>query len=298
MSKQANKTMIGTFVVSAIILAVAGIIIFGSGKIFKKTAKYVMYFEGSINGLNKGSAVVWRGVKIGSVINITLQADTKDLTINIPIIIEIDPSKINIIKEASVQNEPEPIARMIKRGLKAQLQMQSFVTGMLMIDLDFRPDSPIKLVDTNKEYPEIPTVPSTMESLTKQIAKFPVEEMLEKIQSTITGIEKIASSPDILEGIQSINETVKDAQKVIKKVDSQVDGLADTFRKVADATNEAVNQAQKTLLTADNILGKNSEVIIQLNETLRELSAAASSISDLADYLERHPESLLKGKRK
>ena len=298
MSKQANKTMIGAFVVSALILTIAGIIIFGSGKIFKKTVKYVLYFEDSINGLNKGSAVVWRGVKIGSVIDITLQADATDLSINIPVVIEIEPDIIKIIKGNDANNAEKPIARMIKKGLKAQLQMQSFVTGMLMIDMDFRPDAPIKLVGTNHEYPEIPTVPSPMYSLTKQLSKFPFEEMLKKLQSTITGIEKIATSPDILNSIQSASQTIKDAQKVIKRVDSQVDVLADSFREAATATTEAVKQAQKTLVTTEKVLGKNSEVIKQVNETLRDLSSAANSISDLADYIERHPESLLRGKKK
>ncbi len=296
MSKQANKTMIGAFVVSAVILAVAGVVIFGSGKIFKRTVKYVLYFDGSINGLNKGSPVVWRGVKIGTVIDITLEADTRDLSIRIPVIIEVEPDKIKTVK-GKRDTEDKAIQRMIKSGLKAQLQMQSFVTGMLMIDLDFRPDSPVKLVDTDNIYQEIPTVPSTMESLTKQLSKFPFKDMLKKLQSTITGIEKIATSPEILEGIHSMNQTIKDAQKVIKRVDSKVDGLADSIRDAATATTEAVKQAQSTLVTAENALGKNSEIVKQVNETLRELSDAANSIDNLADYLERHPESLLKGKK-
>ncbi len=296
MSKQANKTMIGAFVVSAVILAVAGVVIFGSGKIFKRTVKYVLYFDGSINGLNKGSPVVWRGVKIGTVIDITLEADTRDLSIRIPVIIEVEPDKIKTVK-GKRDTEDKAIQRMIKSGLKAQLQMQSFVTGMLMIDLDFRPDSPVKLVDTDNIYQEIPTVPSTMESLTKQLSKFPFKDMLKKLQSTITGIEKIATSPEILEGIHSMNQTIKDAQKVIKRVDSKVDGLADSIRNAATATTEAVKQAQSTLVTAENALGKNSEIVKQVNETLRELSNAANSIDNLADYLERHPESLLKGKK-
>ena len=296
MSKQANKTMIGAFVVSAVILAVAGIVIFGSGKIFKKTVKYVLYFEGSINGLNKGSAVVWRGVKIGTVIDITLEADTKDLSIRIPVIIEVDPYKIKT-EDGKRDYEKKTIHRMIKSGLKAQLQMQSFVTGMLMIDLDFRPDSPIKLVDTDNIYQEIPTIPSTMESLTKQLSKFPFEDMLNKIQSTITGIEKIATSPEILEGIHSMNQTIKDAQKVIKRVDSKIDVLADSIRKVVDEATEAIKQARKTLVTTESTLGKNSEIVKQVNDTLRRLSDAANSIDNLADYLERHPESLLKGKK-
>ena len=296
MSKQANKTMIGAFVVSALILAVAGIVIFGSGKIFKRTVKYVLYFDGSINGLNKGSPVVWRGVKIGTVIDITLEADAKDLSIRIPVIIEVDPNKIKTVG-GKRDTEENAVHRMIKNGLKAQLQMQSFVTGMLMVNLDFRTNSPAKLVDTDNIYQEIPTIPSTMESLTKQLSKFPFEDMLKKIQSTITGIEKIATSPEILEGIHSMNQTIKDAQKVIKRVDSKVDDLTDSIRKVADEATKAIKQAQKTLVTAENTLGKNSEIVKQVNITLRELSNAANSIDNLADYLERHPESLLKGKK-
>lgn len=297
MSKQANKTLIGAFVVCALILAVAGLAVFGSGKIFKKTTKYVLYFDGSINGLNKGSAVVWRGVKIGTVVDITLQADNTDFSIRIPVIVEIEPDKIKTIKGKRNYDTKKNLDRLIKQGLKAQLQMQSFVTGMLMIDLDFRPKSPIKLVDSNKEYPEIPTIPSPMESLTKQLSKFPFDEMVKKLQTTVNGIEKIVTSPDILDTVHSMNQTIKDAQKVIKRVDSQVDVLADSFRDAAQATTEAVEQAKKTLITTEDTLGKNSKVVNQVSETLQELSDAARSINNLADYLERHPESLLKGKK-
>ena len=296
MSKQANKTLIGTFVVSAVILAIAGIIILGSGKIFKETVKYVLYFENSINGLNKGSAVVWKGVKIGSVISITINANAEDLSIRIPVIIEIDPEKIKIKDPKHHYNTEKQLERMIKHGLKAQLQMQSLVTGMLMVDLDFRPDVPIKLVDTDNIYPEIPTSPSTMQSLAKQFSKFPFEDMLKKIQAIITGVEKVTTSPEILEGIHSMNQTIKDARKVIKRVDSNIDVLADSIRKAAEATTITVKQAQKTLVAAENTLGKNSEIVKQVNETLSELSAAARAIENLADYIERHPESLLKGK--
>src|SRR5512143_1986566 len=99
MSKKANKTLIGAFVVGAIALIIAGVVIFGSGKLFAPVRKFVMVFAGSVKGLNVGSAVIFRGVKIGAVTDIQLRVDPKNMTAVIPVYVEIDPRKITVPEE-------------------------------------------------------------------------------------------------------------------------------------------------------------------------------------------------------
>ncbi len=147
MSKPASKTLIGIFVLGAIALAVIGIVVLGSGKFFKETVGVVCYFEGDIKGLNVGSPVVFRGVKVGSVTNILLRFDPQTLDFKIPVFIEIEPDRIETIGPRGKKGER--MKPLIDKGLRAQLEMQSFVTGQLQIALNLLPDKPAKFVGTD-----------------------------------------------------------------------------------------------------------------------------------------------------
>ena len=132
MSKPANKTMIGLFVLGAIALVVVAIVTLGSGKLFKRTTTAVCYFEGSVGGLNEGSPVVFRGVKIGTVKDIAFRFDPKKVHVTIPVFIELEQRRKGVTKEEIV----DTYKQLIDRGLKAQLEMQSIVTGQLQVALD------------------------------------------------------------------------------------------------------------------------------------------------------------------
>ena len=335
MSKQANKTVIGGFVVGAVALVVAGILIFGSGKFLAEKETYVMYFKGSVSGLNVGSAVVFRGVKIGSVTNIALYADPADLSIRIPVFIGVKPDKFKIVRGEAQRHGPKKILELlIKRGLRAQLQMQSMVTGQLMVELDFHPDKPIKLVGADPEYMEIPTIQSSLEGLVKQIERAPIEEILNKLLSAVEGIESIVNSKEVKESLVTLDQTLNDIHKLVLNIDSRIEPLASgidetmrEFGKLArnidgkvgplvssiDETvgdigklaqdidakiDPLVSSIENTVKALGATIGEDSPLIYQLNETLKGLLAAANSIRVLADYLERHPESLIRGKGK
>jgi len=377
MSKPANKTLIGIFVLGAIALVVIAIVVLGSGKFFRKMYVAVCYFEGSVGGLNIGAPVVFRGVKIGSVKDIVLRFDTENLAFQIPVYIEIDPRRGELIGPSS-KKLWENLKPMIDRGLRAQLEMQSILTGQMQVDLDFYPEKSAKLVgDTN--YPEIPTIPTPLQELAKKVEQIPIEEILKKVQSTLEGIERVVNSPEIVQTLQSVsqaagetkglvkninsqvtplasnaNDTVKDLQKLVRNLDPQISTLAlslgetlkdvrsmvqnvdgqvkplsagieetmkdiqtmtkeiqslvrnvsakiDQFgpsiEKTLEAASTTLEGAQATLRTVGGATGEDSPLIYQMMQTLKELSAAARSLRTLADYLERHPEALIRGKK-
>ena len=335
MSKQANKTVVGGFVVGAVALVVAGILIFGSGKFLAEKETYVMYFKGSVSGLNVGSAVVFRGVKIGSVTNIALYADPADLSIRIPVFIGVKPDKFKIVRGEAQRHGPKKILELlIKRGLRAQLQMQSMVTGQLMVELDYHPDKPVKLIGADPEHMEIPTIQSSLEGLVKQIEKAPIEEILNKVLSAVEGIENIVNSKEVKESLVTLDQTLKDMHKLVLNIDSRIEPLASgidetvgNFGKLAhnidgkvgplvssidetvgdikklaqvidDKIDPLVSSIENTVKALGATIGEDSPLIYQLDETLKGLLAAANSIRVLADYLERHPESLIRGKGK
>ena len=148
MSKQANKMAIGMFVVGAVVLAVAAIIVFGSGKFFVKTDFYVVYLPGSVKGLRIGAPVMFRGVKIGEVTQIRLYSVDKGMSIEIPVIFKVDPDQIHdvgSVVETDEASEEQFLDEMIKMGLRAKMDMQSFVTGQKMINIDFFPAAQLAL---------------------------------------------------------------------------------------------------------------------------------------------------------
>ena len=302
MSKQANKTLIGAFVVGAVVLVVIGILTFGSGQFMREMKKFVLYFDGSIKGLNVGAPVNIRGVKVGEVTDIKVRFEGKDFAVRTPVFIEIDPDSFS---EFSEQKAGEYLKRLrlnkmvdvlIKRGLRAQLQSQSLVTGQLLVALDFYPDKPINLVGGETGYQEMPTIPSAMEALTKTIEKLPLEELVNRVMDIVKGIDRVVNSPELQGSISSLNQTLKSAQKLVQNIDEQIVPLSSEAKDVIKATTATLVQAEGTLSNLKKNTAETSTLRYEVDNTLRELSAAARSLHDLTDYLQRHPESLLRGK--
>jgi paraquat-inducible protein B len=326
MSKPIGKPIIGAFVVGAVTLAVAGLFVLGGGKFLKNIYMRVMYFDGSVKGLKVGAPVTFRGVEIGTVSNIAIRANTEDLTTRIPVVVEIDPDRI----ETTGGHLEDQLPRLIKRGLRARLSLQSMVTGQLQIELDFMPDTKARLVGGKTKYAEIPTVPSTLSKFAKDLEKLPLPEIAGRLLSVIASIEKFMGNPKLGQSVDNLNQTILDMQKLVKDVDrhvdpllgsattaighadelvlnvnKQIDPLAADLKKTADAVTGAADAARPALKEAGRALAniaaltaKGSEERRHLDSTLSELRAAARSIKVFAEYLERHPEALIRGKGK
>jgi paraquat-inducible protein B len=327
MSKQASKSLIGAFVIGAIVLAVIGILIFGSGKFFAEKTQYVLYFKGSVKGLSIGAPVVFRGVKIGTVTDIQLHFDAKDLSIRIPVIIEIEREKFKQVRDREVERD-QHIQPLIDRGLRAQLTMQSMVTGQLMVNIDFFPETPIVLTGVESEHTEIPTISSGFEELLETIEDLPLQVLFDKLVSSVEGIETLVKAPETRESINSLNEALKSAKKTLDDIDMQIQPLMTNIEETSDAARAAFVQAEKTLAMEEGVPGdlaaslkktldtastaleetektissiqesvaEDSALSYEMSTMLKDLSAAARSIRVLADYFERHPEALIKGK--
>lgn len=349
MSQKSNPAVIGAFVVGAIVLMVAAVVLFGSGKFFTPTRKFVLFFEGSVNGLNTGAPVTFRGVKIGSVTDIKILLDARDLSLKIPVFIEIDPTRITQVNAAGTKAHLEDYAyveSLIERGLRAQLGMQSLVTGQLFVDLDFYPNRPPRLVRAETDLRELPTIPSPLEELSRTLQTLPLEEIANKTMLAIEGIERFVNSPELKDILRSLDDsadeaktllhslseqvqpiaqnlakTLEDAQQLLQNIDRQVgplakkidatvqdtrsvvgninkriDPLLGTVQTTFETTRAALQQANQTLKDIQGTTGQGSVLHYELTKTLQSLSSAAASIRVLADYLERHPEALLRGK--
>ena len=307
MAKQASKTLIGAFVFGATALIIIALVIFGSGKFLKKSYTYVLFFEGSVKGLQIGAPVVFRGVKIGQVTDITMRLDPSDLSVLIPVYVEIEagtfvkPEKLLLLKKETDQYKY--MQALIEKGLRAQLQMQSFVTGQLVISLDFYPGKPLKLAGTEKNYPEIPTVPSGLEEALKRFENLPLVEIAESLKSALVGIEKIVNSPDLQASVVNLNalltgldKLVRDMNaqvmplasnidRLVKDVNVQVAPLSTSVQKASDAAYAAFTQAEKTLTLQEGvpgqIAGSIKDTLASARATLQETQKTVLTIKDL-----------------
>jgi paraquat-inducible protein B len=322
MSKAANKTLIGAFVLGSVALAIGAAIILGSGSFFTPTFVNVMYFQGSVKGLNVGSPVMFRGVRVGSVKKIELRYDARDLSFLIPVYVEIDPRKMVYVgHKPGTQHTSE----LIKKGLRAQLEMQSIVTGQLMIDLDLFPkDKPAILLGLDTRYDEIPTIPSTFEQYSKKIQDLPLRDLFDRLLSISKGLDRLVNASDTQGTITSINHAARELQKTAQALNTQINPImtnvrdsTESFRSASrkidnalsgergipvqveqtlSTARDALKQAEKSLRAAEVFVSDKSALFDDVDSAVEEVTNAARSFRYLSDYLERHPESLIRGK--
>lgn len=324
MVERKKQALIGIFVLGALALLVIGVVLFGSGRYFTNYTKAVMYFDGSVKGLNIGSPVMAEGVKIGSVSDIRLVADVEDMSLKIPVIVDIDSEKFSAIGTFSL--DKDYIDALIAKGLRAQLQTQSMVTGQLIINLGFYPESKINLRKKKRaksllffdfgDYPEIPTITSNSQALQMMIEGLPVKDLLDTAQSALNGVDRLVNSPELAGSIIEFNKTMVEMRTLINHLNRDLPPLAQNANQSFVAATGVIgrtdkwlidlekttSQMRKTLETTEKTMAAvkstvaDERTLYQLQNTLREVGEAARSLRQLGDYLERHPEAILRGR--
>ncbi len=271
MVQKANPKLIGIFILAAFFVFIATFLLINQDRFFSRSIKYVMYFQGSIKGLNVGSPVVFNGVPIGRVIGISLVTDVQTMEVQIPVYIETNKSSFIVLNSGNHSKEDiqEITDKMIEKGLRAKLETQSLLTGQMMISLSYDPGTPIVLQNHNPKIIEIPTVPSASAELLQTLQKLPIKQTVTNLNNLLVETNKL---------ITLVN---KDSPNVMKDVSVLTHSLSEVARKI-----------EKTL----NSFDEDSRTMLDLNKMLRDFSAAAQSLRNWADYLERHPEALLRGK--
>jgi paraquat-inducible protein B len=326
MNKKISPTLIGGFVLGALALLVIAVIAFGSGRLFRKTKEFVVYFDRDVNGLNIGAPVKFKGVEVGSVKNILLQLDQSLEVPSIPVLFEIDLKKITSRGGAvTLLEDPAALKVAIDRGLRAQLRTESLVTGVLYIGIDLFPGTPVKFVQAaGSKYPEIPAVPTTLErvevtagEILAKLSEVDFKGMMDSVSRAVDGVGQLVNSPALKSALQRLDQTmpkIDEAIVEIRKMTTGLDGnittLSANFQQTSDAARGAMQQASLTMKQTDaalkeaeaamiNIRGisdPDSITFYELGRSLREVSAAARSLRLLSDSVQRNPRSLIFGK--
>ena len=323
MSQKISPTLIGAFVVGAVALLVIGVVAFGSGQLFRKTQQFVLYFDGSVNGLHMGAPVKFKGVESGSVKDIKLEMGLGNQVHDIPVIIEIDLKKV-IRRGVTIEKamDPNTIREFVTQGLRGQLQTESLVTGVLYVALDWFPETPLRFVQpagAHFKYEEIPTVPTELEQahealvrVVKKIDDIDFKRLIDSLAKTSDGVGQLVSvnSPALKSILQSMDQAmpqlrgaISDFRKLTTTADHNIENVSGDLHQTLTAAQSAIDQiaatmkeAQTTIVSVRATVDPNSPTIYELTKSLREVSGAASSLRLLADSLDHNPQAVVLGK--
>jgi len=301
-SKHANPTAIGAFVLGALALVVLALVVLGSGRLFEQSYPFVLYFEGNVNGLNVGAPVKFKGVEIGSVISILMRFDQNPEDIHIPVFIAIDARKMASAGVAP-NFEDEAMKAAIARGLRARLESQSLLTGLLFVQLDFHPNTPVHFVGSGDKVQEIPTLPTAIEeaqsalkSAIARLDKVDITGLIDEAKGAAASANELLSSDQTRDAVASLDAALKSFQRLSVTLDTEVRPVAQSLQgtsRRADATAAEIEKAAQSVRT---LLAPDSPLAVRLVQTLEDVSAAAQAIRRLADTLERDPSALVRGR--
>jgi len=258
---------------------------------YSQGKKFIVKFSESLRGLSVGAPVEFRGIQMGEVIDIQMLFDIPNKELTIPVVISLDNSKIKFTGNSKLNQQlvtrKERMNFLIKKGIRAQLNTGSLLTGKLYVELDVFPKAEPFKVDWSADIPELPTVHGTLGAI-----KTNLSSILHKADSTMTQINELSYKlnhniePQVEETLTQINSMMVQVGELSKKLN----------HKVAPELSSTLKSTEKTLLSMRKLLRNDSPLQQDLHITLEEFTKMATSIKRLTDYLERHPESLLKGK--
>lgn len=273
---------------------------------------FVIYFDSSVRGLLAGAPVEFRGVRIGEVLDVRLEIDPRDMSLFIPVVVRIQPERIDtyggqeaetIRRERTDEERLAAMQHLVDNGLRASLATGSLVTGALYVEFDLHPDVPVQLSGRKSDYPELPTAPSTLSVLAEKLRNLEIDELVADARKMLQSIDELVNNPDLQAGIGSLEELMTNADqlmtsthKLVDDLDGEVQPLLTDLEKTLESARGTLDQATSTLKGLEGMVAGDSQVQVLVTQTLKELQGTARSVRVLMDYLERHPESLLRGK--
>ena len=271
---------------------------------FTQRLRFVVFFGGSVRGLNIGAPVEFKGIKVGNVVDVRLEFDRRDTTFRIPVLIEIEPERV-ISRGAEDESPYDMLRILVERGLRARLQTGSLITGQLFVELDMHPETPVSLVDAGGPYPELPTIPASLEELTSSVkgvlenlANLDIKRINKELVGTLEGANQLVRSEEIRNALVELEASAATFRSMIRKIDGRVEPVADNINLTVSTGRETLKKLQGTLGLFNRLLRSKSPLQSGYIKLADELTETARSIKSLVDMLERNPEAFIFGKRR
>lgn len=323
MSKKINPTSIGLFMVTGLALGVAGLLLFSSSKLFTQTRDLIVYFDESLNGLNEGAPVKYRGVTIGSVKRVMVRFNQATNDYAMPVILELQAKLLRerLDEPAEVFSE-QAMTERIKAGLRASLLSESLVTGVLYVGVEMDPSAPPPVFhQLKKVYPELPTKPTQIQQLMSNLASLDIKSIEKNLNAVLTNLntsvrslhlaeinagitnlllsaDRLVASPEITNDLAAVRATLDPYRLLGEKLNRRIDPLADSVTNSLAEADRALVQFRGAAENLRTLLAPDSPLPNDLDQTLQQLSGAVQSMSVLLDFLKQHPNALITGREK
>jgi paraquat-inducible protein B len=326
MSTKANPTIIGVFVLGAILIAIGAVFFFGSADLFAKKQTYVSYFAQSVSGLQAGSNVKFKGVTIGKVTRVLLGLGGKDEPVYAKVFYQVDQNVI--VKDFGPGNphfnlfDLEGTKKRVEQGLRARLDFESLISGQLFVSLDFvKEAAPFSYHENPSDNAvEIPVQPSDIEAivtnLTKAISNLgnvdflaiskdlqalivSAKEGLDSLKLAEIGdsLNHFVNGPELKGALTSVKEAFDQMDVTLKKLQNELDPIAANLNPTLAEAKKTMAQLEQATRQLDGMLSTNSGFRYQLDSTLSQIASAADALQRLSEFLERNPNSIIFGRK-
>jgi len=320
-SRRANPTLIGGFVLGGAVLAVIAVVVFGSGRFFSDTATFISFFDGSVNGLDAGSPVRFRGIDVGSVRDVLLDlpgVGREERDLRIAVVYDLDRKALESRGAMARLSNPFDVDTLLALGIRAELATESLVTGRKYISLDLDPERPVSAEPVpGAPYPEIPTVTTGFErieeeayGLIAELGALRLDTLVTVATEAFARIGQLAATPEMTAAIQALPGTlqrldsaVADLQSFVARIDTTLTPMGNEVTRTAEQATLTLQRLDSTLSDVDAVLGNaggllepESPLYIRYERAMTDLGDASRALRDLADYLQRNPSALLRGR--
>jgi len=315
-SRNANPITVGAFVLGALALAVVLVVLFKQGGWWNKNQHYVLIYDRSIKGLSVGAPVTIKGVKIGEVTEIIARM-AKDNSVFNSVVISINTE----LFEREDTSDKEMMEELVERGLRAQLRLQSLLTAMLYVDIDFHPDKPATVANVKTRYPQIPTIPTDLEQLQSNLESIDFAKLGQNLQDIVNGVNQLINdkslqrlSGDVSNTLLAVQDAANQINRQAEQLGAQLTPLTSKSDRTLDEINRTLPQLMKnldtTLLTlqqtaktldstASNaafLTSEDSPLLYRIDNAANSVNAAAEQLRRLTQTLDDQPESIIFGK--
>ena len=323
MSLRASPTAIGLFMIGGLVLGVVGVATLASTTLFEERSTFMSFFEESVNGLDRGAPVKFQGVPVGTVTEILIRIDERDKTFEVPVQYEVDLTRLTTQTGSYLQLDREVVLQQqVADGLRAQLQMESMVTGQLYIELTYRPDAPLEPEPEATAFPEIPTTPSLLAALGTGAGSlmadvlqvlFQVNQLLDEVDmpginaavvASAQSVQRLADAPEIRAALEQVpgmtaqaNQALAEVQRLAERAGAAIDPLQLRLEGTSMEMTATLQALRATLDGMAGMLSADSDLGYGLQETLASLRDAADALRALATALEQNPDMLIRGKK-
>lgn len=315
MTKQKNTSLaIGAFIVGAILIAFMAIMFISGGQYFSPKKRVVMFFEGSVQGLQVGAPVKLKGVVLGEIVDIQIHLADGNQPVLTAVSADLVLSKISRNGESM---NIEFLKEAIDQGMRAQLNFQSLLTGLLYVELDYFPDSELKLYNLQDNYLELPTVARGFDEITKNLQEMNIKGLVGNVENLILQINKVVASGKIEQALDSfddaaqsinltskefetlgknLNQTSTELSKLLVTLNEQAPDMAKQLNGNLIVLQKSLDQFNQTANTLNHTFSEDSPLVYQLNTTMQDISKSARAFQSLSETLEQQPEAIWRGK--